>query len=126
MVQLTTHQIKVSVISNFEGVNFQNNKLQYAFLYHIEIENLGDEKVQLIDRYWKIKDALNYTEIVRGKGVIGQQPILLPHTPYKYTSGCLLNAPIGSMQGYYGMITGVGKINIPIPLFKLSAPFSIN
>ena len=128
MVQQVTSGIKISVETDFEGTFYRNYKVKYAFGYKITIENQSKDVVQLISRYWKILDALSNEEIVKGEGVIGQKPKLSPNESHTYTSGCLLNAPFGSMQGYYTMLnhsTGT-TFKVLIPTFKLSAPHSMN
>ncbi|MCH9660570.1 MAG: Co2+/Mg2+ efflux protein ApaG [Bacteroidetes bacterium] len=126
MVQLVTQGIKVSVSTAFEDVFYGHQKRQYAFSYVVTIENNSDSEIQLLSRYWLIKDALNTTEIVQGKGVIGRQPIILPREKHTYNSGCLLMAPIGSMQGHYNIVSSNKTLKIGIPLFKLNAPFVLN
>lgn len=121
-----THNIKVSVETSFEGSYYSHNKKQYAFSYHITIENLSQFEVQLKSRYWLIKDALNENEVVEGPGVIGEQPIIPPGGKHAYNSGCVLVSPFGSMQGYYVMQTPTGEIQVTIPIFKLDAPFAMN
>ena len=101
----------------------QNNML---FSYAVTIENNSLSTIQLISRYWLIKDALNHPNIVKGPGVIGQQPIIQPGTTHQYNSGCLLVSPFGSMQGYYKMVSEQKSFRATIPLFKLSAPFVMN
>ena len=71
MVQQVTGGIKISVETDFEGTFYKNYKMNFAFTYKITIENQGKDVVQLNSRYWKIKDALNNIEIVRGDGVNG-------------------------------------------------------
>ncbi|MDC8003261.1 Co2+/Mg2+ efflux protein ApaG [Aureisphaera galaxeae] len=126
MIQLTTQGIKVSVESNYENAFYNKQQKQYAFSYRITIENNSPESIQLISRYWLIKDALNHTVVVEGKGVIGQQPIIDPGKAHTYESGCLLISPFGSMQGHYDMVTNSKNIKVGIPLFKLNAPFAMN
>ncbi|MEZ4778444.1 MAG: Co2+/Mg2+ efflux protein ApaG [Flavobacteriaceae bacterium] len=126
MVQQVTHNIKVSVETNFEGSFYSDHKKQYAFSYTVLIENQSQHAVQLKSRFWLIKDALNETETVEGEGVIGEQPIIEPGTKHQYNSGCILVSPFGSMQGYYKMKTPFAEIEVGIPLFKLSAPFAMN
>jgi len=46
--------------------------------YHVSIFNESDKVVQLKTRHWVIRDSSGKTEEVRGPGVIGKQPILLP------------------------------------------------
>lgn len=128
MVQQVTSGIKISVKTHFEGTFYKNYKINCAFAYEITIENQSKDVVQLNSRYWKIKDALNNIEVVRGEGVIGQKPILKPGESHTYSSGCLLASPFGSMHGYYNMInfSNSKKFKVYVPSFKLSAPFSLN
>ena len=51
---------------------------RYVWAYTVEIENHGDETVQLISRRWIITDAPNRVEEVAGPGVVGEQPVLSP------------------------------------------------
>lgn len=128
MVQQVTSGIKISVDTHFEGTFYKNYKIHFAFGYRVTIENQSKDSVQLTSRFWKIKDALNNTEIVEGEGVVGKKPVLLPGETHIYSSGCLLSSPFGSMNGYYNVVnfTSTKKFKVIIPSFKLSAPFAIN
>lgn len=128
MIQQVTRGIKISIETNFEGTIYKNYRVHFAFGYQITIENQSKDSVQLTSRFWKIKDALNRTEIVEGEGVIGKKPVIKPGESHTYKSGCLLTSPFGSMSGYYNMInfTSTRKFRVAIPSFKLSAPFALN
>lgn len=128
MIQQVTSGIKISVETTFEGTFYKNYEVRYAFGYNITIENQSKDSVQLTSRFWRIKDALNKTEIVQGEGVIGQKPVIKPGASHTYNSGCLLTSPFGAMRGYYNMInfTTTRKFKVSIPSFKLSAPFAMN
>ena len=128
MTQQVTCGIKVSVETNFEGTFYKNYKMNFSFSYRVTIENQSKDVVQLDSRYWKIKDALNNIEIVRGDGVIGLKPVIQPGESHTYNSGCLLTSPFGSMHGYYNMVnfSTSKKFKVYIPSFKLSASFALN
>ncbi len=128
MIQQVTRGIKISIETNFEGTFYKNYRVHFAFGYKITIENQSKDSVQLTSRFWKIKDALNRTEIVEGEGVIGKKPVIKPGESHTYKSGCLLTSPFGSMSGFYNMInfTSTRKFRVAIPSFKLSAPFALN
>lgn len=128
MIQQVTRGIKISVETNFEGSVFRSYKKLFAFAYRITIENQSNDSVQLTSRFWRIKDALNNTEIVKGDGVIGKKPVIKPGESHSYSSGCLLTSPFGAMSGYYNMInfTTTRKFRVQIPSFKLSVPFALN
>ncbi|RBA29549.1 Co2+/Mg2+ efflux protein ApaG [Flavobacterium tibetense] len=128
MVTQITKGIKISVLTSFEGTYFKNYKIHFAFSYQVSIENQSKDSVQLTSRHWEIYDALNQNEVVDGEGVVGKKPVVKPGEIYTYSSGCLLNSPIGAMKGYFNMInfTSTKSFKVIIPTFKLSAPFAIN
>ena len=95
----------------------------YHFLYRIEIENLGPGTVQLLHRRWLITDANGKMLEVEGPGVVGEQPCIAPGEAHRYSSGAVIETPVGVMQGRYGMITGDGvRFPAPIPAFRLAVP----
>ena len=92
-------------------------------IYEIKIENLGSVKVQLINRTWSITDADGQTQIVKGPGVVGEQPIIQPGESFQYTSGTPLTTPSGLMVGVYGMADSQGiKFDVNVPAFSLDSP----
>jgi len=128
MVQQVTQGIKISVKTRYDGSFIKHREVKHAFVYTITIENQSKDTVQLISRRWNIKDALNRPKVVQGEGVIGAKPILMPGEKHSYTSGCLLDSPMGAMSGHYNLVNFVTTKNfkVSIPLFNLSAPFSMN
>jgi ApaG protein len=96
---------------------------QFVFAYTITIENHSDEPAQLLSRHWVITDANETVQEVRGEGVVGEQPILKPGEAFRYTSGCTLSTPFGTMKGSYQMRTSSGKrFEADIPEFLLAVP----
>ncbi len=94
----------------------------YLFSYTITVTNTADVTVQLISRHWLISDASGHTQEVKGLGVIGQQPLLAPGEAFRYTSGCRLQAPSGTMHGSYFFVSEAGeRFDVPIPMFVLEA-----
>ncbi len=128
MVQQITKGIKISVRTRFRGKALKNYKVFFAFSYEITIENQSNDSVQLNSRFWRIKDALNRNEIVRGEGVVGRKPVLKPGETHTYSSGCFLTSPFGAMKGHFNMInfTSTNRFKVLIPTFNLSAPFALN
>ncbi|WP_439130446.1 Co2+/Mg2+ efflux protein ApaG [Polaribacter sp.] len=128
MVEQITKGIRISVKTKYNGTSYRNNRLYYVFAYFITIENHSLETVKLTDRYWKIFDSLNKTEIVEGEGVVGQTPVLKPNDTYSYSSGCFLESTIGAMKGFYIMknLTTLENFNVVIPTFQLSTPILSN
>ena len=128
MIQQVTKGIKISVKTKYNGTSYRNNRLYYTFVYFITIENKSSETLQLTDRFWKIFDSLNTTELVKGEGVVGQTPILKPNDNYTYSSGCFLESTMGAMKGYYTMknIETLEEFKVYIPTFQLATPVLSN
>lgn len=96
---------------------------RFVWAYTIEIVNRGEETVRLVERYWRIMDSRGRIEEVRGPGVVGEQPELLPGQAYRYTSGAPLDTPSGVMLGAYRMQTASGDtFDAVIPAFSLDSP----
>ena len=120
----TTRDIRVSVRSSFLADQSRPDEGRFMWAYHIRIENLGREAVQLLRRTWHITDAHGRTQTVKGAGVIGQQPVLEPGEAFEYTSGTPLETPSGFMTGAYHMVaTASGEaFDVAIPAFSLDSP----
>ena len=98
-----------------------------VFAYTITIRNEGPVPAKLLTRHWIITDADGKTQEVRGEGVVGEQPYLKPGEGFRYTSGTMLETPVGSMQGSYQMIADDGQhFDCPIAPFTLSMPHKIH
>lgn len=103
------------------------NKEKYAFAYKILISNNGHQPVQLISRYWLITDGNGKKTEVQGSGVIGEQPYIQPGDSFQYTSGAVLDTPVGTMQGYYDMQSEDGQLfQADINIFSLAVPNVLN
>lgn len=96
---------------------------RYVFAYTITIENRGTVAARLMSRHWVITDANGKVQEVSGDGVVGKQPRLNPGEKFRYSSGAVLETPVGSMQGRYDMQSDSGvRIIAPIPAFTLAVP----
>ena len=105
----------------------KNENSVYFFVYNIKIKNQSSEEVRLLSRYWNIKDANGNIDVVKGEGVVGEQPILRMNESYKYTSFCPLKTEFGSMSGFYIFAKKNGdKFKSEIPEFGLITPHNIN
>jgi ApaG protein len=123
MFEETTHDINIRVVPVYLDEHSEPDEHTYVWAYHVHIENLGTRTVQLLNRYWKITDALGKVEEVSGPGVVGEQPVLQPGEAYEYTSGCPLTTPSGFMVGHYEMTTEDGELfKVAIPAFALDMP----
>jgi ApaG protein len=128
MVQSITKGIHVTVETEFQPEYSSPVQFHYVFTYKVEIENKGDQTVQLLRRQWFIHDAGSDVKEVEGEGVIGQQPILEPGQKHTYVSGCNLKSPFGKMHGYYQMerMLDGQLIEVRIPEFNMIAPYKLN
>lgn len=100
---------------------------RYVFSYTIQIRNDSDKTVQLRSRHWHILHGDGKDEEVRGPGVVGAQPTLAPGEQFRYSSGCVLSTPHGTMHGTYEMVRQDGStFDAEIPAFSLSTPFALN
>lgn len=119
-----TRDLRVTVRPNYLDDQSAPNDNHFVWAYHVTIENLGRETVQLRSRHWQITDARGERHEVRGPGVIGEQPILEPGDLYDYTSGTPLTTPSGIMYGTYQMENERGEVfDIEIPAFSLDSPY---
>jgi len=98
------YNIRVSVSTHYIEAESDPETERYIFAYTITIENLGEIPAKLLTRHWIINDANNRIQEVRGKGVIGEQPYLRKGESFEYTSGTMLETPVGSMQGTFQMV----------------------
>ena len=127
MYSKTTKKINITVKPYYLEDQSEPEDQHYVWAYRIIIDNQGKDKVQLVSRYWKIIDANGILQEVRGKGVVGEQPVLQPGEKFEYTSGTPLSTPSGFMGGHYEMETKNGKkFEAIIPQFSLDSPFIKN
>ncbi len=123
MYVATTRSIRVTVNPVYLEEQSAPENDHYVWAYQVEIENQGDDVVQLLTRYWNITDAMGRVQEVRGAGVVGEQPVLNPGESFQYTSGTPLGAPSGIMVGSYGMENGSGeRFDVDVPAFSLDSP----
>lgn len=116
-------QIEVSPEPAFLEQHSDPEQNRYVFAYTITLHNSGGVPAKLLERHWLITHADGRVEEVRGPGVVGAQPRLLPGESYTYSSGAVLDTPVGTMQGDYLFVTDDGeRFLVPIPRFTLSIP----
>ena len=121
------YRIDISIKTEYIELQSIPNENRFVFSYTINIKNSGKIPAKLISRHWIITDANGKIEEVKGLGVIGEQPRLLHNESFEYTSGTILNTPVGTMHGKYSMIADNGyEFDAQIPLFSLSVPKILN
>jgi ApaG protein len=115
--------IRVDVLTSYLPEQSDPGSQRYVFSYTITILNEGSEAARLMRRHWLITDANGKIQEVRGDGVVGEQPHLQPGQGFRYSSGAILETPVGTMQGSYQMETDQGaQFNAPIAPFRLAMP----
>jgi len=116
-------EIKIKVATNYVDDQSDADLGRFVFAYTITIENIGDVSAKLLSRHWVITDANGKVQEVSGDGVVGKQPHLNPGETFRYSSGAVLDTPVGSMYGSYHMLTDNGAdFNAPIAPFTLAVP----
>jgi len=100
---------------------------RFVFAYTIRITNQGEVPAQLLTRHWIITDADGAVQEVRGEGVVGEQPHLAPGESFEYTSGAVIQTPVGSMRGSYQMHADDGTdFDAPIAALTLARPGALH
>ncbi|WP_440876201.1 Co2+/Mg2+ efflux protein ApaG [Thalassotalea sp. PLHSN55] len=123
----TAEGVEVSVVSNYLATESNAKQNQFVFTYTITIKNNSDTPVKLMARSWLITDANGKCTNVKGDGVVGEQPTIAANKSYTYSSGCILETPVGTMQGYYQLYNKEGEaVKADIPVFGLSVPNILN
>ncbi len=121
------YRIAVSTKAEFVAAQSAPEDGRYVFAYHITITNVGEVRAKLLTRHWIITDGSGKRQEVRGEGVIGEKPHLAPGESFRYTSGSVLETPVGAMQGSYQMIADDGMhFDAEIPPFTLAVPGMLN
>jgi ApaG protein len=123
MPSAVTEGIRVTVEARYLEEHSSPEESRYAFAYFVTIANEGHGRAQLRRRHWIITDGNGKVEEVEGPGVVGEQPILDRGDVHRYSSGCVLTTPVGTMEGTYEMHDADGRIfQAQIPRFPLHVP----
>ena len=126
---MMTNLYKVDVTVETAYLEYQSmpNEGKYFFSYTVTIKNNGKIPAKLISRHWVITDSNQKIQEVTGLGVVGEQPRLEPKELFEYTSGTVLNTPVGTMYGSYQMVADNGyEFDAEVPLFSLNTPGILN
>ncbi|XP_032802887.1 polymerase delta-interacting protein 2-like isoform X1 [Petromyzon marinus] len=131
----TTEGVRVTVIPFYMGTRVSRpspntepsaeaqNSNVYWWRYSVRLENLGDGAIQLRERHWRIFSLSGTLETVRGRGVVGREPLLSKEQPaFQYSSHVSLQAPSGHMWGTFRFERSDGKMfDARIPPFSLES-----
>jgi len=121
------HDISITTKTSYIAEQSSPELSRYVFSYTITITNKGLIPATLLRRHWIITDANSKVQEVRGDGVIGQQPLIMPGESHQYTSAAVLETAIGCMQGSYEMQADDGvEFEAPVAIFSLSMPNALH
>jgi ApaG protein len=122
-MEAATHKIRVEVDTSYLEEQSDPKERRFVFSYTITIRNEGSVPARLLTRHWIITDSNGKVQEVRGEGVVGEQPYLKPGQGFRYSSGAVLETPVGAMQGSYQMVSDDGEqFDAPIAAFRLAMP----
>lgn len=116
--------IEVSVTPEYRSGESSDAESRYVFSYTVTVHNQSPHSVQLMARYWKITQGSGDSQEVRGKGVVGQQPLIGPGQRFRYTSRAILQTPVGVMEGAYTLLNTYTQraFDVPVAPFRLAVP----
>lgn len=128
MATQITHNIEVSVNSEYEVGHSDPSNNEFLYGYHVAISNKSNSTIQLLRRHWFIFDSRGDFSEVKGEGVIGEQPVLLPSQVHEYDSFCKLTTDFGKMWGTFLMkrMDDNELFEVKIPEFELITNSKLN
>lgn len=118
----------VSTVVSYEPKVSNPEENKFIFKYEITIQNDSAIPIQLLRRTWHIFDLSYGFALVKGEGVIGLQPEILPGERFTYFSFCNLQSGLGSMTGFYDVLNLINRRErrVDIPKFTLIADMLLN
>lgn len=119
----TTENVRVTVIPFYLGHTTIENTSFHWWRYCIRLENFNDIGVQLRERRWKIFSRTNMLQTIKGRGVVGVEPMLTKSEPaFQYSSHVNLQDESGHMWGTFKMQREDGyTFECRIPPFSLES-----
>jgi ApaG protein len=114
---------RVTVEPQFVPEQSDADARRFVFGYRVQVTNVSGMIATLRRRHWVIVDAHGRRSEVRGEGVVGHQPRLVPGQSFVYSSFCPIETPWGTMEGSYALETDDGEsFEIAVARFYLVAP----
>jgi ApaG protein len=116
-------RIRVEVETSYIEEQSDPRDKRFVFSCTITIRNEGLVPARLLTRHWIVTDANGNVKETRGDGVVGEQPYLKPGQGFRYSTGAVIETPVGTMQGSYQMVADDGQhFDAPIAPFRLAMP----
>lgn len=121
----TTENVRVTVIPFYLGHSTIEDT--YWWRYCVRLENFSDSSVQLRERHWKIFSQKNMLQTIKGRGVVGSEPLLTKKEPaFQYSSHVNLEDKSGHMWGTFKMQRVDGyTFECRIPAFSLESSIDV-
>ncbi|MCE8016306.1 Co2+/Mg2+ efflux protein ApaG [Halomonas sp. MCCC 1A17488] len=121
-------EVLVDVVPAFRDDESSRDESRYVFSYTVTIHNHSKHSVQLLARHWRITQGSGKVQEVRGKGVVGQQPLIGPGQTFRYTSRAILDGPVGVMEGTYTCVDTASQrpFEVAIAPFRLAGPNQVH
>lgn len=117
------HHLDIKIETIYLEAQSDPESQRYVFGYAVTLRNEGRVPLKLMTRHWVITDSNGKVQEVRGAGVVGEQPHLEPGQGFRYSSGAVIETPVGTMHGSYQMRGDDGfQFDAPIPAFRLAMP----
>jgi len=128
LIDELSEAIRVDVEPNYRVEESSPAEQRYVFSYTITVHNHSPQAVQLLARYWKITQGSGKVQEVRGKGVVGKQPLIGPGQTFRYTSRAVLDGPVGVMEGTYTCVESAAQrpFEVAIAPFRLAGPNQVH
>lgn len=119
----TTENVRVTVIPFYLGHTTIEDTSFHWWRYCVRLENFNDMSVQLRERRWKIFSRTNMLQTIKGRGVVGVEPLLTKSEPaFQYSSHVNLQDESGHMWGTFKMQREDGyTFECRIPPFSLES-----
>jgi len=128
LIDELSEAIRVDVEPHYRAEESSPAEQRYVFSYTITVHNHSPQAVQLLARYWKITQGSGKVQEVRGKGVVGKQPMIGPGESFRYTSRAVLDGPVGVMEGGYTCVESAAQrpFEVTIAPFRLAGPNQVH
>ena len=95
--------VQTDILTYFLPEHSEPKAGRYLFGYTVKLSNRGELAVRVLRRCWTLTDGLGRVQTLRGTGVAGAQPLILPGGSFEYSSVCTLTTPGGFLEGVFDL-----------------------
>jgi len=106
---VTTDGIRIRVGAQYLPSQSSPDGHRFTYAYRVRIDNVGESSAKLMRREWIVLDSENERRVVRGPGVVGEQPRIEPGGKFEYVSGSTLPTEWGTMEGGFHFVRDDGE-----------------